>query len=93
MCRYLSVRWSVELPKITVFVGERGDTDFEGLLGGLHKTVILRDSVEYGSEMLAHSEDSCKKICSASEDSPNIVLAEGFEAHEISKVLGYLEIM
>ncbi|CAI9778176.1 unnamed protein product [Fraxinus pennsylvanica] len=68
--RYLSVRWGIELPKIIVFVGERGDTDFEGLLG-----------------------DSYKKNDSASEDSPNIVLAEGFEAHEISIALGCLGLM
>ncbi|KAL2467557.1 putative sucrose-phosphate synthase 4 [Forsythia ovata] len=91
--RYLSVRWGIELSKIIVFVGERGDTDFESLLGGLHKTVILRGSVEYGSEMLVHSEDSYKKNDMASQDCTNIVRAKGFEAHEISKVLGSFRIM
>ncbi|KAL2499384.1 putative sucrose-phosphate synthase 4 [Abeliophyllum distichum] len=91
--RYLSVRWGIELSKIIVFVGERGDTDFESLLGGLYKTVILRDSVEYGSEMLVHSEDTYKKNDMASQDCTNIVRAKGFEAHEISKVLGSVRIM
>ncbi|KAL1221268.1 putative sucrose-phosphate synthase 2 [Cardamine amara subsp. amara] len=27
---------------MVVFVGESGDTDYEGLLGGIHKTVILK---------------------------------------------------
>ncbi|KAG6658643.1 probable sucrose-phosphate synthase 1 [Carya illinoinensis] len=40
--RYLYVRWGVELSKMVVFVGECGDTDYEGLLGGLHKSVILK---------------------------------------------------
>ncbi|KAK4759937.1 hypothetical protein SAY87_023068 [Trapa incisa] len=40
--RYLHVRWGVDLSKVVVFVGECGDTDYEDLLGGMHKTVILR---------------------------------------------------
>ncbi|KAL5547754.1 hypothetical protein UlMin_002985 [Ulmus minor] len=40
--RYLYVRWGVELSKMVVFVGESGDTDYEGLLGGTHKSVILK---------------------------------------------------
>lgn len=40
--RYLYVRWGVDLSKMVVFVGECGDTDYEGLLGGLHKSVILK---------------------------------------------------
>ncbi|KAI7994490.1 putative sucrose-phosphate synthase 1 [Camellia lanceoleosa] len=40
--RYLYVRWGVELSTIVVFVGESGDTDYEGLIGGIHKTVILK---------------------------------------------------
>lgn len=27
---------------MVVFVGEIGDTDYEGLLGGLHKSVVLK---------------------------------------------------
>lgn len=40
--RYLYVRWGTELSKMVVFVGESGDTDYEGLLGGLHKSVVLK---------------------------------------------------
>ncbi|CAH2073125.1 unnamed protein product [Thlaspi arvense] len=40
--RYLLVRWDIDLSKMVVFVGESGDTDYEGLLGGVHKTVILK---------------------------------------------------
>lgn len=27
---------------VVVFVGELGDSDYEGLLGGVHKTVVLK---------------------------------------------------
>ncbi|OEL24273.1 putative sucrose-phosphate synthase 4 [Dichanthelium oligosanthes] len=42
--RYLYIRWGVELSNMTVIVGESGDTDYEGLLGGVHKTIILKGS-------------------------------------------------
>ncbi|KAL4564035.1 hypothetical protein LXL04_028085 [Taraxacum kok-saghyz] len=40
--RYLYLRWGMELTKVVVFVGESGDTDYEGFLGGVHKAVILK---------------------------------------------------
>lgn len=40
--RYLYVRWGVELTKMVVIVGESGDTDYEALLGGMHKSLILK---------------------------------------------------
>ncbi|XP_047065822.1 probable sucrose-phosphate synthase 3 isoform X1 [Lolium rigidum] len=39
--RYLSVRWGIELPNVVILVGESGDSDYEELFGGLHKTVVL----------------------------------------------------
>ncbi|KAF2297252.1 hypothetical protein GH714_020031 [Hevea brasiliensis] len=42
--RYLSVKWGIDLSKTFVFVGEKGDTDYEELLAGLHKTIIMRGS-------------------------------------------------
>ncbi|KAL0351245.1 UNVERIFIED_CONTAM: putative sucrose-phosphate synthase 4 [Sesamum calycinum] len=91
--RYLSVRWSIELPKMVVFLGERGDTDYEELLGGLHKTVILRGSVDHASEMIGHSEESSKTDGRVSQASKKIALAEGFAVTDISKVLGCMGIM
>lgn len=93
LCRYLSVSWSIDLSKVILFVGERGDTDYEDLLGGLHKTVILRDSAVYGSEMNMHSEEGCKKDDVVAEDSTRIAFAEGFDVHDISKALGCLGIV
>ncbi|KAG6431555.1 hypothetical protein SASPL_109634 [Salvia splendens] len=39
--RYLYLRWGMDLSKVVVFVGESGDTDYEQLLGGVHKSVVL----------------------------------------------------
>ncbi|GKE29418.1 probable sucrose-phosphate synthase 1 [Tanacetum coccineum] len=39
---YLYLRWGMDLSKVVVFVGESGDTDYEGFLVGIHKSVILK---------------------------------------------------
>ena len=73
---------------MVVFVGEKGDTDYDYLLVGLHKTVILRGLVEYGSEQLLRNEDSLKREDIIPTDSPNITfLEEGYEALDISATL------
>ncbi|KAM1029996.1 hypothetical protein FF1_033905 [Malus domestica] len=90
--RYLSVRWAIDLSKVVVFVGEKGDTDKEYLLAGLHKTLVLRGSVEYGSEKLIHGKDSFKREDMVPQDSPNIALVENYQAHDISAALEALGI-
>lgn len=86
--RYLSIIWGIDLSKVAVFVGEKGDTDYEDLLAGLHKTIILRGSVEHGSEKLLRSEDSFKREDVVPRDSPNIIFTEeSYEAHDISAAL------
>ncbi|KAK4708831.1 hypothetical protein R3W88_029756 [Solanum pinnatisectum] len=91
--RYLSVRWGVDLSSMVVFVGEKGDTDYEGLLVGLHKTVILKRSVEYASEKLLHNEDSFNTDDIAPLESTNICAAEGYEPQDISAALEKLGVM
>lgn len=89
LCRYLSVKWSIDLSKVILFMGERGDTDYEDLLGGLHKTVILR-----GLEMNVHSDDGLKMDdIVISQDSIKVALAQGFGVDDISKALGHFGIM
>ncbi|XP_059431398.1 probable sucrose-phosphate synthase 1 [Corylus avellana] len=70
--RYLYVRWGVELSKMVVFVGECGDTDYEGLLGGLHKSVILKGTCSSAINQL-HANRSYPLSDVMPSDSPNIV--------------------
>ncbi|GAV83586.1 Glycos_transf_1 domain-containing protein/Sucrose_synth domain-containing protein/S6PP domain-containing protein [Cephalotus follicularis] len=70
--RYLYVRWGVELSKAVVFAGECGDTDYEGLLGGLHKSVILRGVCSSVRNQL-HANRSYPLSDVTPFDSPNIV--------------------
>ncbi|KAF5742018.1 sucrose-phosphate synthase 1 [Tripterygium wilfordii] len=70
--RYLYVRWGVELAKMVVFVGECGDTDYEGLLGGMHKSIILKGVCNNASKEL-HANRSYPLSDVISLDSPNVV--------------------
>ncbi|CAH9115959.1 unnamed protein product [Cuscuta epithymum] len=79
--RYLSIRWGIDLSRITVFVGESGDTDYADLLMGLHKIIILQDCVECGSHKLLHDEDSIKWKDVTSQN--NTTIAESYEAQVI----------
>ncbi|XP_061337414.1 sucrose-phosphate synthase 4 isoform X2 [Gastrolobium bilobum] len=91
--RYLSVKWGIDLSKVVVFVGEKGDTDYEELVAGIQKTLVLKGAVEYGSERLLRNEDSFKREDVFSQDSPNIIYAEkSFEDCDISSILEHLKV-
>lgn len=66
------MRWGVELSKMVVFVGESGDTDYEGLLGGTHKSVIL-NGVCSGAVTRLHANRNYPLSDVMPVDSPNIV--------------------
>jgi sucrose-phosphate synthase len=74
--RYLFTRWGMEVTNMFVFIGETGDTDYEELLGGLHKTVILKGTVDNGCENLLRSNSSYVKEDVVPLNSHNIGMAE-----------------
>ena len=88
LCRYLSIRWGIDLSKVVLFVGERGDTDYEDLLGGLHKTLVLKGSVAYGSEKLLRSEDNFKREDAVPQGNPNI---NSIETNDTQNIAGALD--
>ncbi|EPS71734.1 sucrose-phosphate synthase 1, partial [Genlisea aurea] len=74
--RYLYLRWGMDLSKVVVFVGESGDTDYESLLGGIHRSVVL-DGVCSSSGNQLHANRSYPLSDVVYYDSPNIVRAAG----------------
>ncbi|KAL3535914.1 hypothetical protein ACH5RR_004375 [Cinchona calisaya] len=70
--RYLFLRWGMDLSKVVVFVGESGDTDYEGLLGGVHKSVILKGVCSGASSQL-HANRSYPLTDVVAFDSPNVI--------------------
>uniref|UniRef100_A0A5B6ZJ78 Sucrose-phosphate synthase n=1 Tax=Davidia involucrata TaxID=16924 RepID=A0A5B6ZJ78_DAVIN len=86
--RYLYVRWGVDLSNIVVFVGECGDTDYEGLLGGVHKTVILKGICTDARKL--HTNRSYPLEDVVPLNSPNVVESEGCNSNGIRASLGKL---
>ncbi|XP_008795846.1 probable sucrose-phosphate synthase 1 [Phoenix dactylifera] len=87
--RYLYVRWGTELSNMVVFVGESGDTDYEGLLGGVHKTIILRGASNLAPSQL-HAARSYPLRDAVAFDSPNVVQTEGCSTNDIQLALSQL---
>lgn len=86
--RYLSIRWGIDLSHMVIFVGEKGDTDYEDLLAGLPKSLILKSSVEYGSENQLRGEDGFNRDDVVPKENPNTVyVEEGFGVKEITTAL------
>ena len=60
-----------------VCVGETGDSDYEDLLSGTHKTIILKDCGDGdGSQKLLRSSGSYSREDVVPLGSPNIVMTE-----------------
>lgn len=91
--RYLCVRWGADLSRMVVFVGECGDTDYEGLLGGLHKTVVLKGACTDASKLL-HSNRSYPLSDVVPFESPNIIhTSEDFSSSNIQASLEMLGLL
>ncbi|KAI9192580.1 hypothetical protein LWI28_025049 [Acer negundo] len=91
--RYLYLRWGVELSKMVVFVGECGDTDYEELLGGMHKSVILK-GVCSSVRNQAHANRSYPLSDVVPIDSPNIVQTpEEFTSSDVRNSLESLGLL
>ncbi|KAL0451853.1 UNVERIFIED_CONTAM: putative sucrose-phosphate synthase 1 [Sesamum latifolium] len=85
--RYLYLRWGMDLSKVVVFVGESGDTDYEGLLGGVHKSVVLNGVCSSASSQL-HANRNYPLTDVVFYDSPNIIrTTEGCNSSDLRAVL------
>lgn len=91
MCRYLFVRWGLNVANMYVLLGERGDTDYEELLSGSHKTMLLKGVVENGSEELLRTNGSYHREDTVPPESPLLIrTSEGASADEIAACLKQL---
>ncbi|XP_078447132.1 putative sucrose-phosphate synthase 2 isoform X2 [Wolffia australiana] len=59
--RYLFVRWGVNVANMILIMGEKGDTDQEGMIPGTHRTILIPGVVEKGSEALLRSTGSYQR--------------------------------
>jgi sucrose-phosphate synthase len=71
---------------MVVLVGESGDSDYEGLLGGVHKTVILKGPFNKLPSSL-HKKRSYPLQDVVASDGAKIVLSDGYGANDIKTAL------
>ncbi|XP_024533254.1 probable sucrose-phosphate synthase 3 [Selaginella moellendorffii] len=76
--RYLFVRWGIDVSNMVLFVGEDGDTDYEQLLGGTHRVVILKGAVTAGSERFVRSSSSYTRedVAPNPSDGPYVAITQ-----------------
>ncbi|CAA3028541.1 probable sucrose-phosphate synthase 1 [Olea europaea subsp. europaea] len=86
--RYLYVRWGINLSNVVVFVGECGDTDYEQLLGGTHKTVILNGLCRDSSKLHTNRSYPLEHVLPI--DHPYTVECEQCSKDDIRASLGKL---
>ncbi|KAJ1256442.1 hypothetical protein BS78_K024000 [Paspalum vaginatum] len=84
--RYLYVRWGADLSNMTVIVGDSGDTDYEGLLGGVHKTIILKGSFN-ASPNQVHAVRSYSLQDVVSFEKPGTASVEGYGPDDLKSAL------
>lgn len=89
--RYLHLRWNVDLSNLVVFVGESGDTDYEGLLGGVHKSIILKGVCN--NNTLLHTNRNYPLSDVIALDSPNLQTTDGCSSADIRNSLQKLGIV
>lgn len=77
---------------MVVFVGESGDTDYEGLLGGVHKTIILKGAFNLAPSQL-HTTRSYPLQDVVAFDSPTVVHNEGRSPSDIQLALRQLGVL
>ncbi|KAL6528871.1 putative protein serine/threonine kinase [Orobanche minor] len=88
--RYLYVRWGMELSNVIVFLGECGDSDYEGLVGGLHKTVTLKGCCCAANQIHANRSYPLEDVVPT--DDPKSVECEKCDTDGIQAALQKLDV-
>ncbi|EEC72629.1 hypothetical protein OsI_06131 [Oryza sativa Indica Group] len=90
--RYLCIRWGIELPNVAVLVGESGDSDYEELLGGLHRTVILKGEFNIPANRI-HTVRRYPLQDVVALDSSNIIGIEGYSTDDMKSALQQIGVL
>lgn len=79
------------MSNVVIFVGECGDTDYEGLLGGVHKTFVLKGVCNDASRIYSNRNYPLEHVLPV--DSPNVIQSEGQNKDEIIESLRKLGVL
>ncbi|XP_061350177.1 probable sucrose-phosphate synthase 3 [Gastrolobium bilobum] len=85
--RYLFVRWRLNVANMYIIVGETGDTDYEELISGTHKTIIMKGVVSKGSEELLRGPASYQREDVVPNESPLVAYISETTEDKIANAL------
>ncbi|KAF7837005.1 putative sucrose-phosphate synthase 3 [Senna tora] len=85
--RYLFVRWRLNVANMYVFLGETGDTDYEEMISGTHKTIIMKGVVSKGSEEVLRSPGSYHRDDVVPDESPLVTNISEITEDKIANAL------
>lgn len=88
MFRYMFIRWGINLSNLVVFAGESGDTDYEFLVGGVHKTVVLNGVCSDASKVHSNRNYPLEHVLPAMNS--NIIECGSCSKEDISVALNNL---
>ena len=88
--RYLFVRWGLNVANMFVFLGETGDTDYEELISGTHKTIIMKGVVSNGSEAILRGPGSYLREDVVPYESPLVACISETTEDKIANTLNEL---
>nr|KYP73343.1 Sucrose-phosphate synthase 2 [Cajanus cajan] len=88
--RYLFVRWRLNVANMYVILGETGDTDYEEMISGTHKTIIMKGVVSKGSEELLRGPGSYQRDDIVPNESPLVAYINEITPENIANVLKQL---
>lgn len=80
------------MPNVAVLVGESGDSDYEELLGGLHRTVILKGEFNIAANRI-HTVRRYPLQDVVALDSSNIIGVDGYTTDDLRSALQQMGIL
>ena len=82
------MRWRLNLSNMYVFLGEVGDTDYEEMISGTHKTIVMKGVWNKGSEELLRTSGSYARDDIVPGESPLVAFVNGdANAEEIASAI------
>ncbi|KAD4384543.1 hypothetical protein E3N88_24711 [Mikania micrantha] len=88
--RYLYVRWGMNLANTVVIMGDYGDTDYECLRGGIHKTMVINGVCNEARKL--HSNRSYPLEHVITSETPTLVQVEECKKDQIIGAMAKLQV-
>ena len=81
------MRWRLNVANMYVILGQTGDTDYEELISGTHKTIIMKGVVAKGSEEKHRGPGSYQRDDVVPDKSPLVACITETSVEKIANAL------